>query len=57
VVVVERGSSLYNLIVAEYGEYGPSLLQRVLDANPQIVDPDVVLPGLRVVLPKRPGSS
>ncbi|HVS64769.1 MAG TPA: AAA family ATPase [Thermoanaerobaculia bacterium] len=57
VVVVERGSSLYRLIVDEYGEYNPGLLQRVLEANPEIVDPDLVLPGLRVVLPERPGPS
>jgi hypothetical protein len=56
VVVVDRGSSLYRLIVDEYGVYSPGLLQEVLKANPQITDPHFVVPGLRVVLPPKPGS-
>jgi general secretion pathway protein A len=56
VVVVERGSSLYRLIMDEYGEYNLGLLEIVMAANPEISDPEIVISGLRVVLPELPAS-
>jgi phage tail protein X len=55
-IVVERGSSLYLLIVETYGGYDTELLQRVLAANPGIADPGIILPGQQVVLPEIPGA-
>lgn len=54
VIVVETGSSLSRLMFDVYGDYRPGLLAMVLAANPDISDPDFLLPGQRVVLPEPP---
>ena len=54
VIVVETGSSLSSLMFDVYGDYRPELLAMVLAANPDISDPDFLLPGQRVVLPEPP---
>lgn len=54
VIVVDRGSNLSSLMFEVYGDFNPGLLARVLAANPDIVDPDLLLPGQRVVLPEQP---
>ncbi|HVS65926.1 MAG TPA: AAA family ATPase [Thermoanaerobaculia bacterium] len=51
VIVVERGQSLSGLMLDVYGDFNERLLERVLDANPGIEEPDVIHEGQRVVLP------
>jgi type II secretory pathway predicted ATPase ExeA len=51
-VSAPRGSSLYRLIINVYGEYNRNLLHIVREANPDIVDPNVIVAGQTIRFPK-----
>jgi general secretion pathway protein A len=50
-VVVKEGDSLYDIVVRTYGK-NDKILAYILRANPQIEDPDKIIPGQVVQLPQ-----
>jgi general secretion pathway protein A len=53
-ISVERGDTLTHIVRRYYGRKSPDLVAAVQRANPEIADPDVVVPGQSVVLPVDP---
>jgi general secretion pathway protein A len=53
VIRVERGITLSELMLGIYGSYEPELLEKVIEVNPQIRDPNILRIGQIVRLPKR----
>jgi nucleoid-associated protein YgaU len=51
VVQVERGLNLHDLMLGVYGRYRPDLIDRILQDNPEIEDPDLLFPGQVLRLP------
>lgn len=49
--LVRRGETLSQIIAARYGRFDTQLLQDVLDANPQIGDPNLIVVGWTIALP------
>ncbi len=49
--VVRPGETLWGIIERHYGRHDPVLLRSVLDANPQITDPNLILVGWTITLP------
>ena len=51
-VVVKRGDSLSRIIIRAYGSYNGATLSTVLQENPEIQNPDLILVGQSIELPK-----
>jgi general secretion pathway protein A len=51
-VVVKRGDSLSRIIIRAYGSYNGTTLSTVLQENPEIENPDLILVGQSIELPK-----
>jgi phage tail protein X len=49
---VRKGDTLSQILVDKYGRFDADLLRRVLAANPQIADPNLILVGWNIVLPE-----
>lgn len=54
--VVERGDTLWSIITAHYGRFDQALLDVVVDANPSVEDPNLILAGWRITLPASPDA-
>jgi LysM repeat protein len=52
---IKSGDTLWGIITARYGTYTPALQKAVLDRNPQITNPNVIIAGATLQLPA-PGS-
>jgi nucleoid-associated protein YgaU len=52
VAVVKKGDTLEKLAKIVYGSSDPIYIQRVLDYNPQIVNPKKIFPGQDIVFPR-----
>jgi general secretion pathway protein A len=52
VVVAKRGDNLFWIIVGAYGKYDGQVLKAVLQENPEIRDPDVIVTGQVIKLPQ-----
>ncbi len=52
VAIIQAGDTLDALAKAVYGSSHPLYVQRVLDYNPQILDPKEMIPGQHVFLPR-----
>jgi len=50
---VREGESLSQIILETYGAQSEEYIKWVTRYNPQIVDPDIILPGQQIVLPTR----
>ena len=50
-LTVERGDTLWDIVERHYGHVDSGLLSKVLEANPAIRDPNVILVGWTLVLP------
>ncbi len=48
---VRRGETLGQIIIDQYGHFDAALLHDVVQANPQITDPNMILIGWTIVLP------
>jgi general secretion pathway protein A len=48
---VRKGESLSQIILEAYGSHSREYIKWVKQHNPQIVDPDIILPGQQIVLP------
>ena len=48
---VERGKTLYDIIIQTYGVYDGVALNRILLENPEVVDPDRIYPGQIIRIP------
>ena len=55
-IVVERGDTLEKLSNRVYGRSNERLLSIIQKNNPDIRDPDFILPGQKVIFPPLPGS-
>lgn len=55
-VVIQKGDYLYRIMKDAYGK-DSKMLPLVLKANPQIQDPDLILPGQIIRLPRMKGES
>jgi hypothetical protein len=55
--VVQPGDALWEILTDHYGHCDPELLRRVLVANPYIENPDLILPGWRILLPDLNGQA
>ena len=51
VIVVQKGNSLSMILAQAYGQFDEIHLRAVLNANPQIRDPDLILVGQEIKLP------
>ncbi|RMF25727.1 MAG: LysM peptidoglycan-binding domain-containing protein [Deltaproteobacteria bacterium] len=51
IVEVDRGDTIWDIAIEQYGTAGPKTLRRILTANPTIEDPRHLEVGSRVVLP------
>jgi general secretion pathway protein A len=57
-IIVERGTTLLAIVRQVYGKDSPELIQRILEANPGLSNPDVLLAGRKIVLPpERDGAT
>ena len=52
-VTVGRGATLMSIARQFYGEDSPELIKRILQANPWVSDPNVILAGSKLVLPRK----
>jgi general secretion pathway protein A len=52
IVVVKRGDNLFRIIYRAYGKYDRATLDTVLEQNPEIENPDTILVGQPIELPK-----
>ncbi|MGE0306230.1 MAG: LysM peptidoglycan-binding domain-containing protein [Acidimicrobiia bacterium] len=55
--VVEQGDTLWSIITAHYGRFDQALLDAVVDANPSVEDPNLILAGWRITLPASPDAA
>ena len=51
-IVVKNGDTLGRIIVKTYGSYNDITLSKVQRQNPEIMDPDLILPGQIIKLPE-----
>jgi phage tail protein X len=49
--VIRKGDTLNELLQEEYGRADGRLIDAVKQSNPQIVDPNLILSGSKIVLP------
>ncbi len=54
--VVERGDTLSKLSIKAYGRTNDRVLELIQKSNPRIRDPDLILPGQKVIFPPLPES-
>lgn len=52
--VVQKGDALSSLLQEEYRHTDPRLIESVKETNPQIVNPDLIMSGSKIVLPASP---
>lgn len=55
-IVVERGDTLGKLSSRVYGRTNDRLIDLIQKSNPRITDPDLILPGQKVIFPPVPES-
>jgi len=55
--VVQRGDTLTGVLQEEYGRVDQRIIDAVKQTNPQIIDPDIILPGSKIVLPEIPENN
>ncbi|MBW2642847.1 MAG: LysM peptidoglycan-binding domain-containing protein [Deltaproteobacteria bacterium] len=55
-IVVKKGDTLHRIIAQTYGAYDDMILNKVQQQNPKIIDPDLILAGQTIKLPKDTGE-
>ncbi len=56
-VVVPEGATLSSIATRQYGSADATALDRILEANPEISDVDLILTGSEIVLPQAAGKA
>jgi general secretion pathway protein A len=57
VVIVQRGTTLIAIARQVYGQDGPELIRRILEANPTVSNPDLIVAGSKLLLPQAPPTT
>lgn len=50
-ITVDRGATLLRIVRQFYGQDSPELIRQIMQANPSLRDPDIILAGSRLILP------
>jgi general secretion pathway protein A len=53
-VIVQRGTTLMAIARQIYGEDSPELIRKILEANPTVSNPDLIVAGSKLILPQAP---
>jgi type II secretory pathway predicted ATPase ExeA len=50
-ITVDHGATLLHIVRRFYGQDSPELIQQIMQANPALRDPDMIVAGSRLILP------
>ena len=53
-ITVQPQETLSGISVRSIGAFDSAILRQIQDLNPDLVDPDLILPGQKILLPRRP---